>query len=108
MRLPGTALLGDQSAQSALLKGRLRLIKRGTGKTKLLSCPDYGLVVGIDAPQHLVLDLKQICRIEEIAVLEKSRGDSLGMGIERSVGPQGLLLAVVGTAFGHGRLQRYQ
>lgn len=64
----GTSFLRQQASETRLLKGGLRLIKRWPREPERLGCLADGLLVDIHMPQHLVLDLEQILRIEKLVV----------------------------------------
>jgi hypothetical protein len=57
-------------------------------------------LVHLDLPEHLVLDLEEILRIEEIAASEQLVGDGLGTPVERALLAKPLALGGLGR-FGH-------
>jgi hypothetical protein len=60
-------------------------------------------LVHLDLPEHLVLDLEEILRIEEIAASEQLVGDVLGTPVERALLAEPLALGGLGRS-GHNLL----
>jgi hypothetical protein len=83
----GTSLQRDQPGQPSFLEGGIGLVKRGTGKSKLVGRLGNRPVVGMDLAKHLVLDLKQVVGVEEIAALEQRMAHILRASVERAVMP---------------------
>jgi len=103
VRLLGTALVWHQTGKTVLLESRLCLIERWPRKTEVCRGIGHGLSFGPHPAQHLVLDLDQIARIEEIVLKKQLVADGLRAGVQRS-----LLLErpELGVGFGHRRLAK--
>src|SRR5262249_31197354 len=101
MSHPWARLSGDQPRQPTLLEIETRLIEGRPRKPKagrsLANCK----LVHFDPPQHLVLDLHQIIRIEELAFLKKWIRYALRMQIQAPLPPEGIALRWVWPLFGH-------
>ena len=85
MRLFGPAFLRDQPRQTALLKRRLRLIKRWPGNAKDGSRFGDRVTVFLHPAEHFVLHLQQIARIEKVIDQKQTVANLLGMRIEGGV-----------------------
>src|SRR5579863_1552941 len=66
-----SALFWKQARQAGLLKRGPGLIERRPGESKGFRRRTDGLLVDSDLTEHLVLDLDQVLRVEEIAVLKQ-------------------------------------
>lgn len=76
--LLGTAFVWDQAGKAILLEGRLSLVKRGSRKTEARRRIGNGLAFGPHPAQHLVIDLNQIPRIEELVLKKQLVADGFG------------------------------
>jgi hypothetical protein len=95
-------LARQQAGQARAAKGPLGLIKRRAGQTKgRRGAPDR-LLIDLHLAQHLVLDLDEIVRIEELAVAEERMSDRPGAGIERAALAQHSALGSL-APLGHDR-----
>jgi hypothetical protein len=81
----GASLQRNQPRQPSLLEGEVGLVERGTGKPKLVGRLGNRTVVDVDLAEHLVLDLKHIVRVEEIAALKQQLAHILRARVERTV-----------------------
>lgn len=79
---PRTAFAWQQPSETSFLKGCLRLIERRTREAEPLCCLADRLLVDFHLPQHLVLHLQQIFRIEEVAAPKSLVPDVLGARIQ--------------------------
>jgi len=70
----GSGSLRDQARQAGAVVERLGLIEDGTGEPGRLSHRGDGGPVDANAAEHLVLDLHQVARVEELAVEEQGVG----------------------------------
>jgi len=102
-----TALLGHQSRQPLLIERLLALVgdrprqpERATG---LLD----RLLVHLDAPEHLVLDLDEVAGVVELDLTELRIAHALGMGVQRTTLTQGLDLRVATSCKRQGSLEGY-
>jgi hypothetical protein len=68
-----------------LLEGEVGLVERGTGKPKLVGRLGNRTVVDVDLAEHLVLDLKHVVGVEEIAALKQQLAHILRARVERTV-----------------------
>src|SRR5712691_8622711 len=84
------ALAWQQSRQALALEQCLSDIEDRAGQTKCLGCLHHRTIFLLDAAQHLVLDLHQIVRIEERALLEERIGNSLRVRMAGALCAQGL------------------
>lgn len=85
VRLLGTALVWHQAGKTVLLEGRLCLVERWPRKTEVCRRIRHGLSFGPYAAQHLVLDLDQIARIEEILLEEQLVADVFRARVQRAL-----------------------
>ena len=76
-----TATFGDQSRQSRFLEGGQELVERRPREAKAVGGCRHGKVVDLHAPKHLVLDLHQVARIEELVRQEQLVGHVLGASV---------------------------
>src|SRR5262249_34858587 len=88
----GAAFVGEQAEDSILLKGRLCLVEGGTREAESTRSLADRISVYVDLPQHLVLDLKQVVGIEELAVLKQGVDDSFRSRIEGTMAAKRLSL----------------
>ena len=65
-----------------------------------------GDAVNPDAPEHLVLDLHDVARVEEVLPREGVVGDALGARVEAATRAEGVGLRVGRLAAGHGEKLR--
>jgi len=93
----------QQARQPALLKGPLRVIERGTREMERRGRRGHRLRFEFDPPEHLVLDLDDVARIEEVVRSEGGIRDLVGAAIQRAVDPQRLDLGIGGWAARLGR-----
>jgi hypothetical protein len=70
VRAPGSGLLRQQPAESSKLEGRLCLIERRTREAERRGALGDRPRIDPNAPEHLVLDLHEIARVEEVGALE--------------------------------------
>jgi len=85
-------LLRHQRTQPTARERRLSLIEGRTRKTKELRCLFHREVVAANATQHFVFHLKEVVRIEEVAVGEQLVGHPVWPRIERARLAEGLAL----------------
>jgi len=78
----GARALRDQAGQAAAVVERLSLIENGTGEPERLSGVGDGGPIRTNAPEHLVLDLHQVARVEELPAQEHGIGHLLGVGVQ--------------------------
>jgi len=83
VRLLGPALVWHQTGKTVLLEGGLCLVERWPRKTEVCCRIRHGLSFGPHAAQHLVLDLDQIARIEEILLDKQLVADSFRARVQR-------------------------
>jgi hypothetical protein len=81
----GPSFLRQQARETSLLKGGLRLIERWPRETECPGCLADRLLVDIHLPQHLVLDLEQILRIEKFVLAKGLVPDLLRARIQHSL-----------------------
>lgn len=74
----------DEGKDPALVESPLRLVDGGTGDAEVLGGSGDPVMVGDDAPDHLVADLEEIPCVEEGSGVEERVRDPLGMGMSRS------------------------
>jgi hypothetical protein len=98
--VPGTGTLGDQARQAAAVVQRLGLIEHGTGDPERRGDYGDGSALDVSAAEHLVPDLHEVARVEELAALEQGISHLLGTGVEDALLPQGFAFGVQGL--GHG------
>ena len=101
MGLLGTALVRHQAGKAVLLEGRLRLVEGWPRKTEVRRRIRHGLAFGPHSAQHLVLDLDQIARIEEIVLEKQVVAHCFRVRVQRPLlleGPE------FGVVVGHRRL----
>src|SRR5947209_4176303 len=79
-----TALQRCQPRQSGFGKTELGLIEGGAGEPKLPCSLRNRLVVDMDLPEHLVLDLNHVVGIEKVAALEQRMVHILRTRVERA------------------------
>src|SRR5579883_3410131 len=103
VRVPGAARAGHQADEAGLLESRQRLIKGRPRKTETGRRLRQRLAVGLDAAQHLVLDLDQVAGIEEFVLEKQLVADLLGAWVEASLLLERLEL---GIGFGHRHLAK--
>jgi hypothetical protein len=72
----------NQTRQAMTLIQRLRLIHRWSRKAEYRRSRTEGHSLDAHAPQHLVLDLKEIVRIEELVSSEQGVLNVVGAGME--------------------------
>jgi hypothetical protein len=75
-------LPGDQPREALLCNRMLRLVERRPRQPERRCSVGHRCFVDLDAANHLVFDLQQVVRIEEVACLEQRIGYGLRMGIE--------------------------
>ena len=85
VRALGSWLLRQQPAESRNLEGRLCLIERRTREAERRGALGDRPRVDPHAPEHLVLDLHEIARVEEVGALEQGVGDVFGTAGEQEV-----------------------
>jgi hypothetical protein len=66
--------LRDQARQAGAVVERLGLIEHGTGKPERLGDRGDRGPLDVNAAEHLVLDLHEIARVEELAAVEQGVG----------------------------------
>ena len=79
-------LLAQQTRKPALLKGPLRLIKRGTREMEGRGGGGDRLRLDLDASEHFVLDLHDVAPIEKWVRAEHRVGDLVGPAVQGAVG----------------------
>src|SRR5262249_43432970 len=100
----GSGSLRDQAGQAGAVVERLGLIEDGTGEPERLSHLGDGGPLDVNAAQHLVLDLYQVARVEELAAEEPGVGHLLGVGIQDTLLTERFGFGVQGL--GHEDLRR--
>src|SRR6516162_5482983 len=85
VRFFGSTLVWHKTCQTALFEGRLSLIERWPRETKCWCRLGNRPAFFLYAAKHLVLDLNQIPRIEELAGFEQLVGDVFWTRVERSL-----------------------
>src|ERR1035441_8242514 len=80
--LLGPALEGYEAGQAAPRDGGLRLVERGAREAELGGSLGDRLPVFLDAAQHLVFDLHQVARVEELAFGKQVVGHGLRVRVE--------------------------
>jgi hypothetical protein len=93
-----------QPRDTGLGKDRSRLIERGARKAKGGGGLTHGSPFDLDPAEHLVLDLGQIARVEELVAGEQGIGNRIGMGMQRTLRAQGVDFRIGARSRGHGRL----
>src|SRR6185437_13913096 len=91
----------EQAEHTILLKSRLRLVEGGARKSESARSFADGLLIHVNLAEHLVLDLQQVVRIEEIAVLKQRVSNRFGLRIERAMPAEGLALLLAVGWRGH-------
>ena len=87
-----TALCGQEAGQSTLAEGCLRLIERRAGEAERAGHSRDRGTVHLDPADHLVLDLQEIPRVEEIRLTEDLVADAFRPGIEEAALSEGVEL----------------
>jgi hypothetical protein len=100
----GSGSLRDQARQAGAKVERLGLVEDGTGKPERLSYCGDGGPLDANAPQHFVLDLHQVARVEELTAEEQGVGHLLGVGIQDALQTERFAFGVQGL--GHEDLRR--
>jgi hypothetical protein len=95
--------LRDQARQAGAMIKRLGLIEDGAGEPERLSNLADRSALDANAAKHLVLDLHQIARVEELAVVEQGGGHLLGVGVQDALLTERFTLRVQGL--GHEDLR---
>ena len=78
----GARSLRDQAGQAGAVVERLGLIENGTREPERLNDLGDGGPLNANAAEHLVLDLHQVARVEELAAQEHGVGHLLGVGVQ--------------------------
>ncbi|MDI6773570.1 MAG: hypothetical protein QME77_13440 [bacterium] len=99
---PRSGLLGQQRRQASRRVGRLHLVVRRSRQAEARRAVADRLPVYADPAQHLVLDLHQVARVEELARGECLVGDLLRMRVQAALLAEGVGLGVA-LGSGHGR-----
>lgn len=97
-----TTLAGNQPYQALLRNRLLGLIEHRPRKPEGRGCFGHGSVVDLHTTQHLVLDLQQVLRIEEVARLEQRIRDGLRVWVEDALLAKGPHLAAFRRGVGMG------
>src|SRR5262245_26830956 len=74
----GSGSLRDQARQAGAVVERLGLIEDGTGEPERLGYRGDGGPLDANASEHLILDLDQVARVEELTAEEQGVGHLLG------------------------------
>ena len=91
----GPRLVGTEPVEARALEGRLRLVERGAREAEGAAW-SHGLAVERHAAEHLVLDLHEIARVEEVVAREGGVSDALGTPVEAAGGAQRFELRIRG------------
>ncbi len=75
----------NQPCQTLLRYGLAGLIERRPRQPEGRGSIGHGRMVDLDAAKHLVSDLQQVVRIEEVVSLEQRIGDSVRMRVEHAL-----------------------
>lgn len=76
-----STLFGHQPDESFVLKLLLRLIERGARKAERLRGARRGVLFHLDPAKHLVLDLDEVFRVEELELFEQRVVNAVGMSM---------------------------
>ena len=98
------ALAGNQSREALLRNRLLGLVEHRTRQPERCCRLRDGSFVDLDAAKHLVLDLEQVVRIEELPGLEQRIRDSLRMRIEDALVAKALKLCRISPGWWHGKV----
>ena len=74
--------LRDQARQAGAVIERLGLIEDGTGEPERLSNLGDRDPLDANSAKHLILDLHEVARVEELAAEEQGVGHLLGVGVQ--------------------------
>jgi hypothetical protein len=99
VRASGARALGDQAGQASTLVKPLGLVENRTREPERLNDLGDGGPLHANAAEHLVLDLHQVARIEELAVLEHGVDHPLRLRVQGALLTQRFGFGVQG--FGH-------
>ena len=99
----GSESLRDQARQAGAVVERLGLVEDRTRESERLSHLGDGGPLDANAAKHLVLDLHQVARVEELAPEEQGVGHLLGVGIQDALVRE--LFTFGGQGWGHGGLR---
>jgi hypothetical protein len=94
-------LTRKKTRQASPLEGRPCLVDRRPRKSEILCGAANRFAVDPNAPEHLILDLDQIVRVEETILVKEFVSDSLGMMMKGAETAQGLAFAIGGRSLGH-------
>ncbi len=97
----GPSLLWDKPGKARVLEGLQRLVEGRARETKVRRAVSDGFLFDLNLPEHLVLDLNQIARVEELVCGEERVVDALGMGTQSALVAQGVLFGIVFLATAH-------
>jgi len=78
----GARALRDQAGQASAVVERLGLVENGTREPERVHDLGDGGPLHTNAAEHLILDLHQVARVEELAAQEHGVGHSLGVGVQ--------------------------
>ena len=90
----GPSLLWDKSGEARLLEGLQCLVEGRARETKVRRAVSNGFLFDSNLPEHLVLDLNEIARVEELVCGEERVVDALGMGTQSALVTQGVLSGI--------------
>src|SRR5438552_3369884 len=103
VRAAWTPLPGHQAGDPCFLEAGFGLIVRRPGHAVFLRRTGHRRALHRYAAQHLVLDLHDVARIEELAIVELRILDLPGRRIQRALFEQGPDLGMLAVAFGGHR-----
>jgi hypothetical protein len=78
------SLLRQQGSEASLPKDPPELIEAFSAEAELPACLSNGIPIDAMRPQHFILHLGAVVRVEEIQLFEELDSDALRMGVESS------------------------
>jgi hypothetical protein len=78
----GARALGDQAGQASAVVERLGLVENGTREPERRNDLSDGSPFHANAAEHLILDLHQVARVEEVAAQEHGVDHPLRVGVQ--------------------------
>ena len=90
----GPSLLWDKPGKARVLEGLQRLVEGRAREAKFRRTVSDGFLFDLNLPEHLVLDLNEIARVEELPCGEERVLDALGMRIDSALVAQGVFFGI--------------